>query len=122
VLHTLEVYCDTCRVADEGVIGNGTVEYQGYPFATYAWLGDTDIPVFDFVGKNAKVFAWNQKVRQPFLDDTLKLHNLDYIIQELSRIYSVGGNPSDSQIDNLLGLGISLDKHRDHIVQCGRGE
>lgn len=40
-----------CSIAYEVIFdGDHSISYKGEPFATYYWLYDTDVPVFQFVG------------------------------------------------------------------------
>lgn len=64
ILHFLYHYCGP-EVAERATVGIDQVSYQGEIIAIYEFLGDSNIPFFVFVAKQAadKVATWerNQK-------------------------------------------------------------
>lgn len=87
LLNLIEQYCGF-RVAEDMIMGHNKIEYQGELLATYCWSPDKndDTPYFQFFGKNKELYARNQFVMMPFVDEPYL--QIEWIVQEVRKALS----------------------------------
>jgi len=90
IIKALELYCRGQRV-DEWQWGDGKVTRGSCLIAWYDWVGETDVPHFDFfVSDRYKpdvVSEWrrNQYILKPWMNVRVIPHQILYIVQEIRK-------------------------------------
>lgn len=93
IINCLQVICNSYhRLHEHAQIGDGVVTYYGKRFANYEFLGDTDVPHFQFstlwddkAHEFNKTFERRQFLLQPYIDNILVRDNINYAVQEIRK-------------------------------------
>lgn len=97
LIYHLEVYGGVTLATEVVFSDNKLIKYHGERFATYEWLGHTDIAHFQFLGHQAEWLAKRQLRLQRYLDRPEWIYSIDWIVQEAAKLH----NPTVTDISKI---------------------